>query len=427
MLTGLSQDWPLSREEKKFRLLRLYDRDLKETDNLLQMSSRQHTSPTGSGKDANLSATDSKENIGDNFNASPAGGCVKIPGIIDDDDENCTSPAASRCKASPLKEYGSFNIPTPPAIGMASPKEYGSWNIPTPPAPALAAGLRPAGVPRDNLQEFPSAQLKLCPTEDAPSSQGSGRSSEFLTPQGTPHAPSGNSFSLAPPPLPQNPSAPAGEPRTLAGKDFSVCKRTGTVIPSIPPMPSKSLRNTGKGESPPDQVPVTSELFSPDHPQSARPRRSSSQAAALPRRPSSATAENAFSAYRSSSRDVARASRRSAASRKEECHPDQVLSAARHGRYTEVENALAAGFLPNYADSYGNTLFHIACQNGTRRVAKLVVKYGCDMNLQNSKGNTGLHFLFTYGYPEMAEYFISKGADERIQNTIGNEARAGIR
>merc|ERR1712224_674252 len=61
----------------------------------------------------------------------------------------------------------------------------------------------------------------------------------------------------------------------------------------------------------------------------------------------------------------------------------QVFSSARHGRYEEVETALQAGFPPNSADSFGNTLFHVACQNGKRRIAKLAVKYGGRMNAQN--------------------------------------------
>jgi len=107
--------------------------------------------------------------------------------------------------------------------------------------------------------------------------------------------------------------------------------------------------------------------------------------------------------------------------------PRQVYSAARHGRHKEVESSLSAGFNPDYADSFGNTLFHVACQNGNKRIAKLAIKYGGDMDAQNIKGHTGLHFLFSYGYPDIAEYFISKGADETIQNEVGKTAREGIR
>lgn len=104
-----------------------------------------------------------------------------------------------------------------------------------------------------------------------------------------------------------------------------------------------------------------------------------------------------------------------------------VFSAARHGRHKEVESALKEGFDPTEEDNFGNTLFHVACQNGNRRIAKLSIKYGGDMGAQNLKGNTGLHFLFAYGYGEIAEYFIEKGADEHICNDVGKAPREGIR
>lgn len=107
--------------------------------------------------------------------------------------------------------------------------------------------------------------------------------------------------------------------------------------------------------------------------------------------------------------------------------PREVFSAARHGRHKEVDNALAAGFDPAYMDSFGNSLFHVACQNGNKRIAKLAIKYGGDMDAQNSKGNTGVHFLFAYGYAEIGEYFIEKGASEDIRNDVNKAPREGIR
>jgi len=105
----------------------------------------------------------------------------------------------------------------------------------------------------------------------------------------------------------------------------------------------------------------------------------------------------------------------------------QVFSAARHGKHREVEASLVAGFDPACCDHFGNTLFHVACQNGNKRIAKLAIKYGGDMDAQNFKGNTGVHFLFCYGYPDVAEYFIQKGASEQIPNEVGKMAREGIR
>lgn len=107
--------------------------------------------------------------------------------------------------------------------------------------------------------------------------------------------------------------------------------------------------------------------------------------------------------------------------------PRQVFSSARHGRHKEVETSLAAGFDPNWTDSFGNTLFHVASQNGIKRICKLAIKYGGDMDSQNLKGNTGVHFLYAYGYQDIGEYFIEKGASDQILNEVGKNCREGIR
>jgi ankyrin repeat protein len=105
----------------------------------------------------------------------------------------------------------------------------------------------------------------------------------------------------------------------------------------------------------------------------------------------------------------------------------QVFSSARHGKHKDVEVALIAGFDPSCMDSFGNTLFHVACQNGNKRIAKLAIKYGGDMDAQNLKGNTGVHFLFAYGYEDIGEYFIEKGASDSILNELGRNPRHGIK
>lgn len=253
-----------------------------------------------------------------------------------------------------------------------------------------------------------------------------------MTPEPSPRTPPGYHDGLGPSLLlrAERPiSAPAGQPNSGSGKDFSVCKRTGTVIPSIPAMPPQSLlRNGGAVNAsamnscltpPPCQVHDDAAKLLNDIAGQGLP-----EVAPLPRqRPHSAAALNAFSASSSSRRKRSEAT----VNDKELTYPPFVFSAARHGRYAEVENALLAGFVPNFADSYGNTVFHIACQNGKRRIAKLAVKFGCDLNAQNMKGHTGLHFLYAYGYPDIAEYFVKKGADEFIKNGMGKTAREGIK
>merc|ERR1712070_278307 len=236
------------------------------------------------------------------------------------------------------------------------------------------------------------------------------RSFEYLTPEETPSTPTGYGNAVRQRPV-SAPTAPAGQPSARHSKEVSVCQRTGTVIPSVPPMPSAALRHESArklGAELPSMSPLTRQgldsKFQDSAPRQKRPH-------------SAAAAVNAFAASRSSSSAARR--RNQEAPLKEICYPPNVLSAARHGKYTEVEDALKAGFVPNYADSYGNTIFHIACQNGRKRIAKLAIKYGCDVNAQNMKGSTGLHFLFAYGYADMAEYFINKGADESITNGVG--------
>ncbi|CAD7945242.1 unnamed protein product [Amoebophrya sp. A25] len=110
---------------------------------------------------------------------------------------------------------------------------------------------------------------------------------------------------------------------------------------------------------------------------------------------------------------------------------NKVFSAARHGKHKVVEDCLLQeeGYFDplNTVDHHGNTLFHIACQNGNKKIGKLAIKYGGDMNKQNNKGNTGLHFLYQFGYSEIAEYFISKGADGNIENDKGYPCYKGFR
>jgi len=105
-----------------------------------------------------------------------------------------------------------------------------------------------------------------------------------------------------------------------------------------------------------------------------------------------------------------------------------VFSAARHGKWRDVQTALEGGMDPGVVDSKGNTLFHVACQNGHKKVAKAVAKFGGTtlMNAQNDKGNTGLHFLVQYGYTELAEYFCSKRVDTTLRNHEGRLPLEGL-
>jgi hypothetical protein len=104
-----------------------------------------------------------------------------------------------------------------------------------------------------------------------------------------------------------------------------------------------------------------------------------------------------------------------------------VFSLARHNRYDDVADLLDKGVPVDVQDAFGNTILLIACQNGLKRMAKLALRKGCDINMQNYKGNTALHFCYAYGYGDsLAAYLIDKGADDTIRNADGFLPHEGI-
>lgn len=223
-----------------------------------------------------------------------------------------------------------------------------------------------------------------------------------------------------PPMQPPPPSTPPGgemqppPPRTPPG---DLCQLNVNAIPALPTARSASAAASNQSEF---ATPAgTPQYFS------ARSARNSLGALYMYPVPEAEPTGPASPATRK--RAASASSRRNAGEGDASLKPVNVFSAARHGRYNEVSRALAAGFAATYADSNGNTVFHVACQNGHKAIAKLAIRYGGDWNAQNAKGNTGLHFLFAYGYPDIGEYFIQKGACEDIQNDLGNVARQGIR
>ncbi|CAK9102743.1 Methylenetetrahydrofolate reductase [Durusdinium trenchii] len=71
-------------------------------------------------------------------------------------------------------------------------------------------------------------------------------------------------------------------------------------------------------------------------------------------------------------------------------------------------------------DHFGNSVLSIACQNGLKRIAKLALRRGADINAVNHRGNTPLHFCYMYQYGEtLGAYLISKGADPMVRNVEG--------
>lgn len=101
----------------------------------------------------------------------------------------------------------------------------------------------------------------------------------------------------------------------------------------------------------------------------------------------------------------------------------------RHAKFTDAEDALnqADWKVPiDYQDEKGNTVLHIAAQNGSKRLVKLCLRRGASLNKQNLKGQTALHFAFAYGYNKLGEYLIRKGASDDVLNMDGLTCYEGL-
>lgn len=95
--------------------------------------------------------------------------------------------------------------------------------------------------------------------------------------------------------------------------------------------------------------------------------------------------------------------------------PDfNVFSLARHGRVGDVEDALLRGLPIDTTDEFGNNLLIVACQNGNKKIAKLALKYGCDINSVNNSGKTAVNFAKRFGHRNLAQYLIDKGANDDV-------------
>ena len=77
------------------------------------------------------------------------------------------------------------------------------------------------------------------------------------------------------------------------------------------------------------------------------------------------------------------------------------------------------GFHLNQTLDHGNTLMHIAAQNGNVKIAKLLQKYGANVNHQNKYGHTPGHFAVAYTFYDFASWLFDPdggGADDTLEN-----------
>ena len=107
----------------------------------------------------------------------------------------------------------------------------------------------------------------------------------------------------------------------------------------------------------------------------------------------------------------------------------RACSLVRHGKLSDLEDMILQpewNVPINYSDNWGNTLLHIAAQNGNKSMAKFCLRQGADINIVNGVGQSPLHFAFGYGYSELGNYLRSKGADDSVRNVYGLTCYEGM-
>ena len=114
-------------------------------------------------------------------------------------------------------------------------------------------------------------------------------------------------------------------------------------------------------------------------------------------------------------------------------NPDSVepstraILAVKNHNLQQLEQILdTQGLSVEIRDQHGNTLFILACQQGSKRLAKFLLRRGADINAQNNGGNTALHYLHEYHHKLLAEYLLRKGADDSILNAEGLTVYEGV-
>jgi hypothetical protein len=76
-----------------------------------------------------------------------------------------------------------------------------------------------------------------------------------------------------------------------------------------------------------------------------------------------------------------------------------LMVKVRNSRFEEFEDIMASGKVGiDFPDSWGNTALIVACQSGSKKMVKAVLRCGANINAQNYKGNTALHYCFSFKY-----------------------------
>ena len=100
---------------------------------------------------------------------------------------------------------------------------------------------------------------------------------------------------------------------------------------------------------------------------------------------------------------------------------ENILDSAEAKQYLSLLRAFrrGEGFV---VDGDGNSALHKAASSGSKRIIKLCLRNGHDINARNNDGETALHLIASASYlgqEVLADYLITKGAKVDLQNNNG--------
>ena len=96
------------------------------------------------------------------------------------------------------------------------------------------------------------------------------------------------------------------------------------------------------------------------------------------------------------------------------------------GHADGVEECLDQEVAIENRDEHGNTLLIISAQQNDKKMLKLLLRRGADINAQNSTGNTALHYTNEYKFTALTEYILNKGGNDTLLNMKGLTCYEGV-
>lgn len=101
---------------------------------------------------------------------------------------------------------------------------------------------------------------------------------------------------------------------------------------------------------------------------------------------------------------------------------EELINAIKKDDLTQVETFLKQGVDPNTADSYGNTLLHIASDSNDPKMLQLISSNGANPDLKNKVGDTVIHHAARKKNVEALKILAPLSKDLNVLNQVGRSA-----